>query len=217
MVGLRQIITLVGMVCAIFISGVHVSEAKSLTFAGRSWTVRPTGDGSPGPRNYPNHWSDNNAWVDASGQLHLKISKKGGKWYCAEVCSDDELGFGRYEWYVTGRIDELDRNVVLGLFPYMGPAGRNEIDIETAAWGKVNGTRGNFTVWPAKGGLPKSSKRFSFSLNGDQTTHRLNWQRVSVFFQMLQGHRTDNDNEIANWGIQGDILGNPRGRCYFVE
>ena len=82
-----------------------------------------------------------------------------GKWYCAEVFSNDKLGFGRYEWYVIGRVDKLDKNVVLGLFPYLGPAGRNEIDIEMAARGKANNDRGNFTVWPAKKGASKNSRR----------------------------------------------------------
>jgi len=197
----RQTIRFITAICAILIFGAHVSDARTLTFAGRSWTVRPTGDGSPGPRNYPNHWSESNAWVDASGQLHLKISQTEGKWYCAEVFSNDKLGFGRYEWYVIGRVDKLDKNVVLGLFPYLGPAGRNEIDIEVAARGKANGDRGNFTVWPAKKGPSKNSRRFPFSLHGDYTTHRLIWQRTSVFFQMLHGHRTDNDNEIASWNF----------------
>jgi hypothetical protein len=192
----------IGVALAILILGAHPSFAGTLTFAGRSWTVRPTGDGSPGPRNYPNHWCEENAWVDASGQLHLKISKIAGKWCCAEVWSDERLGFGRYEWHVIGRIDKLDRNIVLGLFPYLGPVRRNEIDIETAAWGKVNDMEENFTVWPAKEGLPKKSKRFPFSPGGDYTTHRLIWQSTSVFFQMLHGHRTDNENEIAHWDFQ---------------
>lgn len=188
-----------GAALAILIAGAHLSDAKTLNFAGRLWMVRPTGDGSPGPRSYLNHWCEENAWVDSSGQLHLRIDNRNGKWCCAEVSSDDELGFGRYEWYVKGRIDKLDRNVVLGLFPYLGPARRNEIDIETAAWGKVEGVRENFTVWPAKEGLPRESRRFAFSLSGAYTTHRFIWRSTSVFFQMLHGHRADNDNEIARW------------------
>lgn len=190
---------MLGAALAILILETHASDARTLMFAGRSWTVRPTGAGSPGPRNYPNHWCEENAWVDSSGQLHLKIEKRDGQWCCAEVWSDDLLGFGRYEWYVIGRIDRLDKNIVLGLFPYLGPSGRNEIDIETAAWGKANGNRENFTVWPAKGGLSKTSRRFPFSLTGGYTTHRLIWQKTSVLFQMLHGHRTGNDNEIARW------------------
>ena len=194
-----QAIRFFSVACAILIFGANVSDAKTLNFAGRTWTVRPSGDGSPGPKGYTNHWSEDNAWVDSSGRLHLKIGKMKEKWCCAEVFSNDKVWFGLYQWYVTGRIDRLDKNVVLGLFPYLGPAGRNEIDIETTAWGNVNNDRGNFTVWPTKSGLPKKSRTFPFSLNGDCTTHRFNWQSASIFFQMLHGHRTDNDHEIANW------------------
>ena len=186
---------------ALLIFGATICDAKTFTFADRTWTVRPNGDGGPGP----NHWSENNAWVDTSGQLHLTISKINRKWYCAEVFSNEKLGFGHYQWQVIGRVDKLDKNVVLGLFPYLGPSGRNEIDIEMAKWGKVNNKMGNFTVWPAKSGTPKNTnKRFSFSLNGDYTTHRFNWQSTSIFFQMLHGHRTDNNHEIAHWNFKPD-------------
>ena len=51
------------------------------------------------------------------------------------------LGFGRYQFQVIGRIDQLDPNVVLGLFKYptpdVGPDGTNEIDIEFAQWGRA--------------------------------------------------------------------------------
>ena len=182
---------------AIISFAVSVCDAKTITFADRTWTVRPSGDGDPGPKGYINHWSENNAWVDSSGQLHLKISKANGKWYCAEIFSNEKLGFGQYQWYVIGRLDKLHPNVVLGLFPYLGPDERNEIDIEMSKWGKVNNNMGKFTVWPAKTGLSRNGHSFSFTLNGDNTTLRFNWQRTSIFFQMLNGHRTDNNYEIA--------------------
>ena len=188
------------VVLVLLIFGANTCDAKTLTFADRTWTVRPNGDGGPGP----NHWSEDNAWVDTSGQLHLKISKIHGKWYCAEVFSNDKLGFGHYQWQVIGRVDQLDKKVVLGFFPYLGPSEINEIDIEMAKWGKGNNNMGNFTVWPAKGGIPKSTKTFPFSLNGDYTTHRFNWQSTSIFFQMLHGHRTVGNHEIAYWDFKPD-------------
>jgi hypothetical protein len=125
--------------------------------------------------------------------------KKMGQFYLTIYNSNEEFCFGQYQWYVIGRVDKLDKNVVLGLFPYLGPSGQNEIDIEMTKWGNVYGKMGNFTVWPAKKVLPKTTKPFSVSLNGDYTTHGFNWQSTSVFFQMLHGHRIDNQYEIWNW------------------
>jgi hypothetical protein len=110
------------------------TQAKDIEFGGYTWAVR-SGRGGPGP----NVWDENNAWLDASTNLHLKISQRDGKWSCAEVTMRRRLGFGRYQFQATGRLDRFDDNVVLGLFNYLtgdvGPDGTHEIDIEFAWWG----------------------------------------------------------------------------------
>ena len=176
-------------------AGVALCCAKDIEFGGRKWTVRPNGTGGPGPC----HWSDTNAWVDAGGLLHLKISHAGSQWHCAEIYTPDTLGFGSYQWQVISRLDAFDKNVVLGLFPYRGPDGQNEIDIEIAHWGNAAYPLGNFTVYPAAAGIRQTSRSFPFSLNGDYTTHRFNWQPEFVYYQMLHGHQSGNANEITNW------------------
>jgi hypothetical protein len=124
----------------------------------------------------PNSWDENNVWVDQDGYLHLTITNRGGQWYCSQVSMAGRLGFGRYQFWVIGRIDKFDPNVVFGLFNYptpdVGPDGTHEIDIEFADWGKPKAPIGNYTVWPAKTGFNRAYKRFSIALNGDFTTHR---------------------------------------------
>ncbi|HTI70022.1 MAG TPA: glycoside hydrolase family 16 protein [Candidatus Limnocylindria bacterium] len=186
---------MVQLVLAFLAMNIGTVSAKSIEFSGHTWTVRPGGTGGPGPC----HWSETNAWVDAAGQLHLKISHVGNQWRCAEVYTTEKLGFGRYQWDVIGRLDTFDRNIVLGLFPYGGPDGQNEIDIEIAHWGNPAANIGNFTVYPAVSGIRQVSRTFPFQLNGDYTTHRFQWQSGSVFYQMLHGHQTGNDNEITHW------------------
>jgi hypothetical protein len=177
-----------------------VAGATTLQFSGYTWDVR-SGDGGPGPC----HWDDANAWVDEAGQLHLKLTNQGGSWSCAEVslADSDRLGFGVYQFEVIGRIDTLDRNVVLGMFNYpppdVGPDSTNEIDIEIARWGNPTYPNLNFTVWPTRDNLPQQGKSFEFSLNGTYTTHRFTWRSDSLLFQSLNGHRDDNQNQIARW------------------
>lgn len=183
--------------CVAMSSAVHA--AKTLKFSGYEWQVRQAPLAGPGP----NLWDENNAWVDGAGHLHLKISLKDGKWYCAELQTKERLGFGRYQWQIVGRPDLFDPQIVLGLFPYtvreVGPDGTNEIDIEFARWGKAANPIGNFAVWPAIKEVKGTSHNFEFKLDGDYTTSRFDWSAHSIQFQMLGGHRDDDQNEIAKW------------------
>ncbi len=174
------------------------SVSTTIQFSGYQWDVR-SGTGGPGP----NTWDPANVWVDAQGALHLKITAQGGAWSCAEVSTKKRFGFGRYQFQVISPLDQLDRNVVLGLFNYptpdVGVDGTNEIDIEFARWGDEANPPGNYTVWPAQAGLAPRTHPFSFALDGTYTTHRFTWSSRRIFFQSLYGHRNDNRNRFASW------------------
>jgi hypothetical protein len=178
--------------------GTALVGAKEITFAGHTWTVR-SGQGGPGP----NAWNENNVWLDAAGRLHLKIAHRDGAWSCAEVTMRERLGFGRYEFQTTGRLDQFDDNIVLGLFNYptrdVGPDATHEIDIEFARWGKASNPMGNFTVWPVEPGLKQVSKTFPFVLAGEDSTHRFDWDRSRIMFRSVNGHRGNEDRPLAEW------------------
>ena len=81
----------------------------TLNFSGYAWDVRPSGTGGPGP----NIWDDANAWVDRAGRLHLQLTSVTNvagetEWHCVELATQLRLGFGRYQFQVIGRIDQLD-------------------------------------------------------------------------------------------------------------
>ncbi len=176
--------------------------SQTLKFSGYEWQVKSGESLGPGP----NAWNPANVWVDKKGWLHLKISHHDDKWDCAEVQMTKSLGFGTYQFQVIGRIDQLDRNVVLGLFNYptrdIGPDGTNEIDIEFAHWGLADAPIGNYTIWPAKEGVKETSQTFRFMLNGEATTQRFTWDSKSILLQSLHGHRNDNKEEFGHWLFQ---------------
>lgn len=178
------------------------SHAGTISFSGYTWEVRPSGRGGPGP----NYWDPNNVWVDSNGYLHLRLTQRNGRWYCSEVYTQNRLGFGRYQFWLIGRVDKLDRNVVLGLFNYptpdVGPDGTNEIDIEFAKWGSSFAPAGNYTVWPTTTSVSHRTKSFPFSLKGDWSTHRFTWSSTRVFFQSQDGHYDDNSYQFAKWLYQ---------------
>jgi hypothetical protein len=161
--------------------------AETLQFSGYAWRVRLAGTGGPGP----NEWAPTNAFVDTNGWLHLRLTQQDGKWYCAEVFTRERLGYGRYEFTVQGRVDQLDRNVVLGIFNYptsdVGPDGTHEIDIEFAQWGNAASPHGNYTVWPATNLWKQAHKAFSMALDGDLSRHCFTWTPSNVVFQSVPG------------------------------
>lgn len=178
------------------------SPARTIDFSGYTWVVRPSGQGGPGP----NHWDQDNVTVDANGYLHLKLTQRNDRWYCSEVYTRDRLGFGRYEFWLAGRVDKLDRNVVLGLFNYptsdVGPDGTHEIDIEFAQWGHSTAPMGNYTVWPATNQVRRESKSFSFTLQDNLSTHSFTWSPTNVFFQSQDGDGRGHVGPLASWTYQ---------------
>lgn len=168
----------------------------SLSWAGRTWTVKSGEGQGPGP----NSWSRENVWVDGRGFLHLRVQPSAGGWTCAELWTRESLGFGTYEWQVEGPVDRLDRNVVLGLFPYgppdLGPDGTNEIDIEFARWGEAQAPAGNWTVYPDAGTIV-GQRKFALDLGGvTATTNRFVWSASSVAYSLWKGFRDRPEDEV---------------------
>ena len=159
-----------------------IAGGRIITFAGREWTVR-SGYGGPGP----NHWSNSeeNVWIDENGWLHLKIRYENGTWYCSEVSSVQPTQYGTHRFYVIGRLDLFDRNVVFALFLYANDT--TEVDIEFSRWGNEwSWFNSQYVVqpWYHTGNV----ERFWMSLNGTYTTHYINWQPDSIRFESIHGH-----------------------------
>lgn len=165
------------------------SAIQTVDFCGKLWNVK-SGDGlGPGS----NNWNPGNAWVDSYGKLHMKISYNTlkNKWDCAEIWTQELLGFGTYEWTVVGRIEKLHKNIVLGLFNYLpttvqGAKKTAEIDIEFSKWGNDgNNKPGGFTVWPNKTNLNYWTYPFSTATTDIlmETRHSFTWTSKSVSFR----------------------------------
>ena len=91
-------------------------EERIIAFAGRQWVVKSGCGLGPGP----NCWSDSeqSVWVDENGWLHLKIREEDGSWYSAEVYTQEPTHYGLHRFYMIGRLDNLDPNVVAAPFLY---------------------------------------------------------------------------------------------------
>ena len=175
------------------------ANPPTLRFSGYLWDVRQAGTGGPGP----NLWDPANAWVDAQGRLHLKLSHGKDGWQCVEVSTRQKFGMGRYQFQISSPLDHLDPNIVLGLFDYptpdVGPDGTNEIDIEFSRWGDPKHPMDNDTVFPAQAGLPSATQAFPMPPGIVDTTHRFVRQPGQIGFQSLRGLRNDDVGEFAHW------------------
>jgi hypothetical protein len=158
-----------------------------------------------------NNWSPSNAFVDANGDLHLAITNVGGTWYCGEVWTDVTFPFGTFQWQVTTAVDNLDPNVVLGLFAYgptaLGPDGTHEIDIEYSRFGSAAADNGRWTIFPNAIVNPPLLGRLSYrmALGPDpRTTSRFTWTSTSVAFATLAGFQapSSTENLIGSWIYQ---------------
>lgn len=139
---------------------------RVVEFAGYDWFVKravPPGMWGPGP----NYFSDSQdaVSVDTQGRLHLKVYQSPRGWECAELVSRLTFGYGRYEWWLDSTVDDLDDNIVLGLFTWDDASPNveqdwvwREIDIEFARWGidadNLRDTNTHWSVQPNWLGVP---------------------------------------------------------------
>lgn len=191
------VLALLGLNIPYLVSTRSVSaDTPTLTFAGYTWEIRDY-SGLPGPDSY----TASNAWVDGNGYLHLKITDVDGVWECAEVRTLNSLGFGTYTFDVQSSVNNLDQNVVLGLFTHemVNTPGVNEIDIEYSEWGNSYSlfplfNNGKYTVFPAQSGLPTSDSRYSVYESGS-TVNSFTWSSTGVSFQSLYS----GGSQLASW------------------
>jgi hypothetical protein len=162
---------------------ISTAQAEQLRFSGYDFKIKKGNGMGPGP----NDWATSQAFVDSKGRLHLRFSRKKGKWLAGEVQSMTKLGFGTYEIEFEGDIAGQDKNVVFGFFNYpssdVGPDATHEIDIEFARWGDRGYKPLNYTVWPAKTGLKSTHKVFSVPKGHGKSIHRFTWTADSVVYQ----------------------------------
>jgi len=153
---------------------------RTIHFAGLDWYVR-SGQGNPDD----NLWEDcsKSVWVDNLNRLHLKLRKINGKWYAAEVRSIQPTHYGVHRFYIANRPDLLDKNVVAGIFIYKGH--NQEMDIEFSKWRQAYAPNTQFVVQPEKIG---NVFKFNLKLQGDYTTHLIDWQAGHIDFKSFYGH-----------------------------
>lgn len=179
----------------------QIPETRIINFSGYEWVVRTSNENKQGPG--PNLFSDSkdNVWVDNDGRMHLKIVEKGGNWYCSGVTLRKTFGYKKYVVYVASDVEELDKNVVGGIFTYKND--KEEIDIEFSKWSKTNNQNSQFAVQPSY--LVGNKTRFDLNLKSNLSTHFFDWNANKIEFGSYQGHTLSpkSNDVISTWTYTG--------------
>lgn len=163
---------------------------QPFSFAGLTWE-RKSGCGGPGP----NCWAPENTEPVAGEGVRLRLTRRSGKWYSAEIRTAAPVPCGAYSFHLIGRTDLLDPNVVLGVFLYDDAAGEagnpcpDELDLESSRFGDPNAPNGHFVSYASGVCGPADLHDFSYALTGTYTTHQIDWAPGAVSFRLLHGHR----------------------------
>ena len=191
---------------------------RTIEFSGRTWRVKGPGYYGPGPSLFCD--TADCVWVDGEGRLHMTIKRIGGSWYSTEVVPEEALGYGDYIFTTNGDLDELDPNVVLGLFiweygdcwdtSYLWWNPYNEIDIEFSRWGDPGRDIGQFVAQPYD--YPGNIERFAASFSaGERTSHAFRWLGDRVEYRSWRGGPADESaaTMIHEWTYSGPHIPRP--------
>lgn len=164
---------------------------KTIDFSGYTWTVK-SGFNGPGP----NNWDDSasSVFLDSENQLHMKVSNIGGQWYSSEVYLPSSLGYGTYEWETPSHVEEIDTNLVLGLFMYQDDT--HEIDIEYSQWTDPSEQNVlNYTVQPytTKSNLYTAP----LTLADGVSIHKIEWAKDYILFSTWQNGQKLNERNYT--------------------
>lgn len=180
---------------------------RELEFSGYKWWVKESLGSLAGPG--PNYFSGRteNVWVDAEGRLHLRITKKNGKWMCAEVVSARSFGYGTYRVYLDTPVEEIDLNAILGLFTWSdAPAyTHREIDVEISKWSdEKDDNNAQFVIQPWT--TPGNLERYTVPEAEPETTHCFEWRSKKVKFVSYANHYTESrsgNDKCDSWSYSG--------------
>lgn len=156
---------------------------KPLQFDGYDWKVRTIAGDRGGANNL---YSGDNAWVDPSGALHLRITRKGDRWVCAEAELTRSLGYGTYT-IVVRDTSSLEPAAILSMHTFDEWGGQEhyrELDVEIGRWGDAQyPSNAQYGVQPFF--VPGNVAPFHEP--SGTLTHSLHWESGRASFATYRG------------------------------
>ena len=160
--------------------GSPAPRPKTVQFSGYQWETRQEASDHG---SYRNLFSPANAWTDAAGMLHLRVSRQGHDWVASEVRLTRTLGYGSYR-FVVRDASYLEPAAVFGMFTLDDSGPSREMDIELSRWGEPEDKSAQFVIQPYV--VPANTVRFE-SPPG-LSTYCMDWGQGHVAFRSARGN-----------------------------
>jgi hypothetical protein len=155
---------------------------KIIHFSGYDWVARSEPSSRGGKEN---PYTPANAWTDDAGHLHLRVTRQGDEWTCAEVSLTRSLGRGTYSLTVSD-VSHLDPAAAMTFFTWDVVAEsqhHREIDVEISQWGDPASKNAQYVIQPYY--EPTNVERFQ--LPAGPATLSFNWQPRRAAFKSFRG------------------------------
>jgi len=186
-------------------------DSRTISFSGYEWWVKASFESvGPGPCIFSD--SAENVWVDTLGQLHMKITNKGGIWSCSEVILKNTFGYGKYVFKLASDVGQINENAVLGLFTWDNDACAEfsrEVDIEFSRFGNVAELNAQYVIQPYY--EPGNLFKWQFPASLKLSTHVFEWTPDSIDFKSGRGHEfpVRRDSLFKSWVYKKTDLPTP--------
>ena len=160
---------------------------RSFHWSGFDWTVKASASPvGPGPNIFSD--STNNVFIDAQGQLHLRITNLSNGWQCAEILTETSPGYGTYRFHLASPVDTFDPNIILGLFTWTDYTddADHEMDVECGRWVNPSDyTNAQFVRQPYY--LPQHLVRYRIPTLATNSIPSFNWETNAISFACVTG------------------------------
>jgi len=159
------------------------APTKPLKFSGYDWSLRTIASDRGGTNNL---YDPDNAWTDSSGALHMRITKKSGRWVCAQLALNRSLGYGTYVLVIRD-VSHLQPAEVLSMYTFdewHGDEYYREMDLEISRWGDAaNKNNAQYGIQPFY--IPGNV--FPFKAMPGTLTYSMRWEPGRADFETVRG------------------------------
>lgn len=183
-----------GVIAAASVKGAGEIQTSSdaIKFSGYEWKIRSRKSDRGGTAT---EFDPKNVWTDDKGFLHLRVSKSGDGWKCAEIFLPRSLGYGTYA-FTTQNLSNLEPSTVFSVYTWdVLEAGQNhrEMNVEFTRWGDPANKNMQYVVQPYY--LPANVAKFA--IPAEKLTHSIQWKPGSVEFKTVRGTKFDERAEAV--------------------
>ena len=184
---------------------------KTLQFSGYQWKVREIASDRNGASS---DYDPANAWTDASGYLHLHITRKANAWTCSEVSLPRSLGYGTYSFSVRD-VSHFEPAAALSLLTWDDQGAEQnhrEMDIEISQWGDPRNKNAGYVIQPYY--VPENAVRFIAPPG--PLTYSLQWQPGRASFQTSRDAAKANESRQVASKVFSAGIPSPGGETVHI-